>query len=86
MPAPRSRVVTLRIPAELDRRIARAARRTRRTRSDIVRDALEAAFAADPGADPAREARRQSLLVSGRPSEADALAFNVAVADDDGWR
>ena len=82
----RSRVVTLRIPEDLDRRIGRAARRSRRTRSDVVRDALEAAFADGPGADPAREARRQSLLVSGRPSEADALAFNSAAADDEGWR
>ena len=82
----RSRVVTLRIPAELDSRIGREARRTKKTRSAVVRAALEAAFAGAATDDPAREARRQSLLASGRPSDADALAFAAAAADDGGWR
>lgn len=86
MAASRTHVVTLRIPADLDRRIGRAARRTRRTKSEIVRTALEAAFAETPADDPAREARRQSLLVSGRPSEADALAFAAAAVDEGGWK
>lgn len=83
----RSTVVTLRVPAELDRRIAREARRRRRAKSAVVRDALQAAFGAGPPApDPAREARRQSLLVSGRASEREALEFVAAAADTKGWR
>ena len=80
-------VVTLRLPEELGRRIAREARRRRRTRSAVVRDALQAAFgdaAAEP--DPAREARRQSLLVSKRASEREVLEFVEASSDVRGWR
>jgi hypothetical protein len=87
MPRHRSAVVTLRVPEELDRRIAREARRRRRTKSALVREALQTAFAASaPADDPAREARRQSLLVSGRPSEREALEFIEATADERGWR
>ncbi len=86
MPRSRSSVVTIRVPVDLDRRIAREARRLRRTKSAVVRDALQNAFGGtSPGDDPAREARRQSLLVSGRASEKDALLFIDAVADDKGW-
>ena len=86
MPRIRSSVVTIRVPVGLDRRIASAARRLRRTKSAVVRDALQSAFGdTAPGDDPAREARRQSLLVSGRASEADALLFIDAAADDKGW-
>jgi predicted transcriptional regulator len=87
MPRSPSSVVTIRVPVDLDRRIAREARRLRRTKSAIVRDALRSAFGgAAPEDDPAREARRQSLLVSGRASETDALLFIDAVADDTGWK
>jgi predicted transcriptional regulator len=87
MPRPRSTVVTLRVPEELDRRIAREARRRRRPKGAVVREALQAAFG-EAGADddPAREARRQSLLVSGRASEREALRFVEANADTRGWR
>jgi predicted transcriptional regulator len=84
--APRSRIVTLRIPSDLDLRIGRVARRSRRTKSEVVRAALEAAFGEAPFDDPALEARRQSLLVSGRESEADAIEFVSVVADRRGWR
>jgi hypothetical protein len=48
---------------------------------------LQIAFGEGPAPeDPAREARRQSLLVSGRVSEADALALIERLADDRGWR
>jgi predicted DNA-binding protein len=84
---PSSAVVTLRVPDDLDRRIAREARRRRRTKSELVREALETAFGESSAAtDPAAEARRQSLLVSGRKSEAEALDFSVAAADTRGWR
>jgi hypothetical protein len=83
----RSIVVTLRVPPELDRRIDREARRLKRTKSALVRDALVRAFALVPAPDdPAREARRQSLLVSGRQSEREVLAFIDASADEKGWK
>ena len=82
-----SAVLTLRVPPDLDRRIEQEARRRRRTKSAILRDALEAAFAGSPAAeDPAAEARRQSLLVSGRASEREALRFLEAAADVRGWK
>jgi hypothetical protein len=81
-----STVLTLRVPASLDRIIERAARRVRRTKSAVMREALQSAFGEDsPPEDPAREARRQSLLVSGRTSEHDALDFIEHVADEEGW-
>ncbi|MCX6550074.1 MAG: DUF3018 family protein [Acidobacteria bacterium] len=83
----RSVVLTLRVPLDLDRRIAQAARRTRRPKSALLREVLHHAFGDAPAPDdPAREARRQSLLVSGRESERDALDFIDHVADDRGWQ
>jgi transcriptional regulator of met regulon len=83
----RSTVLTLRVPTDLDRRIEQAARRKRRTKSALLREALLNAFGAAPlPDDPARDARRQSLLVSGRESEHEALDFVEHVADDRGWR
>jgi predicted transcriptional regulator len=80
-------VVTIRVPVDLDRRIAREARRRRRPKSALLRDALQSAFGdTPPPEDPAREARRQSLLVSGRQSEREALEFIEASADQQGWR
>lgn len=80
-------VLTLRVPADLDRRISREARRARKTKSAVLRDVLLQAFAGGPTPeDPAREARRQSLLVSGRRSEGEALAFVEHAADTRGWR
>jgi predicted transcriptional regulator len=82
-----STVLTLRVPADLDRRIAQAARRNKRTKSAVLREALNQAFGAAPlPDDPAREARRQSLLVSRRRSERDALDFVERAADTRGWR
>ena len=83
----RSAVLTLRVPLALDRRIQQQARRTRRSKSAVLRDALQNAFGeGPPPEDPAREARRQSLLVSGRASERDTIAFIEGVADKRGWR
>jgi predicted transcriptional regulator len=83
----RSTVLTLRVPPDLDRRIAHHARRTQRSKSVVLREALQHAFGGGrPPDDPAREARRQSLLVSGRASERDALAFVAHAADHRGWR
>lgn len=83
----RSSIVTLRVPADLDRRIAREARRLRRTKSALLRETLLNAFGdAPPGDDPAREARRQSLLVSTRASERETLEFIEASADERDWK
>jgi hypothetical protein len=83
----KSTVLTLRVPHALDRRIEREARRRRRTKSAVLRDALQSAFGqGPPGDDPAREARRQSLLVSQRTSERESLDFVEHVADDHGWQ
>jgi predicted transcriptional regulator len=80
-------VLTIRVPLDLDRRIAQAARRRGATKSAVLRETIASAFADGPTPeDPAREARRQSLLVSGRPSEQDALDFLQHAADDRGWR
>ena len=82
-----STVLTLRVPSELDLRVAQVARRRRRSKSAVLREALEQAFGSvAPPEDPAREARRRSLLVSGRASEREALAFLERAADVKGWR
>jgi predicted GNAT superfamily acetyltransferase len=83
----KSTVLTLRVPPALDRRIEQEARRRRRTKSSVLRDALQSAFGqGSPADDPAREARRQSLLVSRRTSEREVLDFIERAADDRGWR
>lgn len=82
-----STVVTLRVPARLNRSIEQVARRGRRSKSEVVREILERGLRAGQGvADPAEEARRQSLLVSGRASEKDVLAFIERAGDRRGWR
>lgn len=81
-----SEVVTLRVSASLNRSIERAARRRRRTKSAVLREILEQGLRGHETSDPADEARRQSLLVSTRASEKDALAFIERAADRRGWR
>jgi predicted transcriptional regulator len=87
MPRPKSdsTVLTIRVPAALERRLVREARRRRLTRSEVARAALEAGLGAAP-LDIAAEARRQSLLASQHPSEQDALDFLLHVADTTGWK
>jgi predicted transcriptional regulator len=81
-----SAVLTIRVPPDLDRRLAREARRRRRTRSDLAREILQVALEGRPAEDPALEARRQSRLASGRPSDQEATEFIAAAADLKGWR
>ena len=82
-----STVMTLRVPREIARRIQQEARRRRRTNSAVLREVIEGAFAGTTSlVDPAAEARRQSLLVSGRESEKEALRFIEGAADVRGWR
>ena len=83
----KSTVLTIRVPADLDRRIARAARKRRSTKSAVLREAIASAFGETPKpADPVRQARRQSVLVGGRASERDTLDFIDRVADGKGWQ
>jgi predicted transcriptional regulator len=81
-----STVLTIRVTPEISRRLARAARRSRRTRSETARALLATALAGDALEDPAAEARRQSLLASERASERDMLTFITTAADLRGWR
>ena len=80
-----STVLTIRVPAALDHRLAREARRRGQTRSEVARTILEAGLGTGEP-DLTAEARRQSLLVRGRRSERDALAFVSGIADTTGWR
>ncbi len=80
-------MVTLRVSSALGRSIKREARRRGCTKSEVVREIPENALADRASAvDPAQEARRQSLLVSTRASEREALAFVERVGDRRGWR
>ena len=81
-----SAVLTIRVPAMLDRRLAREARRRRQTRSEVARAILQERFGEVDQPDAAAEARRQSLLVSRRRSEREAVAFTLGVADLRGWK
>ena len=78
-------VVSVRVSAELNRRLSAAARRRRQSRSETARALLEAGLTAG-AADPLKEARRQSRLVSRRESEQEALDFIATSADLRGWR
>jgi hypothetical protein len=73
------------VPLEIDRRLAREARRQRRTRSELARTILEAGLLDRPAADPRAEAHRQSALASAHASEREALKFLADFADLQGW-
>lgn len=79
-------MLTIRIDADLTRSLAREARRRRKTKSEVAREILTAGLVGEGGADLAEEARRQSLLVSRRRSEREALKFVEQVADTRGWK
>lgn len=81
-----SSILTIRIPGELRRSLAREARRHRKSKSELVREILAAGLGGDSGVpDVEEEARRQSILVSRRRSERDALDFLESAADTRGW-
>jgi hypothetical protein len=81
-----SAVLTIRVPATLERHLAREARHRRQTRSEVARAILQERFGDVDDPDEAGEARRQSLLVSRRRSERDTLAFTLGAADLRGWK
>lgn len=71
-------LLAVRIDPGMDRALDAAARRLGRTRSDIVREALHRYLHAD---ELAREARRQSLLVSRGTAERAAIEFIERAVD-----
>ena len=77
-------VLSIRVTADLDRRLTREARRRRLSRSAVARAALEAGLG-QAGPDLASEARRQSRLASRRGARADD-DFWLRVADTAGWK
>ena len=80
-------MLTFRASSTIVRALGRLARQRRQSRSELIRAILENALQLESrGDDPAREARRQSLLVSGRDSERDALDFIEHAADTRNWR
>ncbi len=78
-------VLTLRVDADITRSLEREARRRRKTKSEVAREILAAGLGLEEGSLVAQEARRQSLLVSQRRSEKDALEFVEQIADTRGW-
>ena len=89
MPTSRSRgsiVLTIRVPQDLDRRLAREARRRGRTRSEVARSLLAASLQTTPLDDPRKEARRQSRLAAAQAEEREVLRLIVDVADLRGWK
>ena len=80
-----SSVLTVRVSRTLERKLAREAKRLRRTRSETARALLESALEAVPDDAPAADARRQSRLASRRASEKDVLQFIGDAADLRGW-
>jgi hypothetical protein len=80
-------VMTLRVPRRVERRIQQEARRRKRSKSALLREVIQEAFAGGGSVtDPAAEARRQSLLVSRLDSEHEALQFIESAADVRGWK
>ncbi|HEX5760314.1 MAG TPA: antitoxin MazE-like protein [Thermoanaerobaculia bacterium] len=79
--------MTVRIGPDLTRSLAREARRRRKTKSEVAREVLAAGLGGErSGLDAEQEARRQSLLVSRRRSEKEALEFVEQAADTRGWK
>ena len=80
-----STVLTIRLDRKLKRSLAREAERRRTTKSELARQLLAEGLDPDGPHDLEREARRQSMLVSERDSEREALDFLEHAADPRGW-
>lgn len=81
-----SNMLTIRIGGDLNRSLEREARRRGRTKSELVRELLEAGLGSGEQVPTlAEEARRQSILVSRRRSERETLDFLEHAADTRGW-
>jgi predicted transcriptional regulator len=79
-------VLTIRLDTGLSRSLEREARRRRKTKSEVAREILAAGLGSEEQNPIAEEARRQSLLVSRRRSEKEALEFMEHTADIRGWK
>ena len=80
-----SAILTVRLTPEVERKLSREARRSRRSRSEVARAILEAHLAG-PIADPNAEARRQSLLASAQDADRKTLDFIEHAGDPRGWK
>jgi predicted transcriptional regulator len=80
-----SAILTVRLTPEVERKLAREARRSRRSRSEVARAILEAHLAGEVG-DPDAEARRQSLLASAQDADRATLEFIEHAGDPRGWK
>lgn len=80
-----SAVVTVRLTREFERKLAREARRSRRSRSEMARVILEQHLTG-PVVDPHAEARRQSLLASAQDADRETLDFIAHAGDSRGWK
>jgi predicted transcriptional regulator len=80
-----SAVLTVRLTPAVERKLAREARRTRRSRSEVARAILEAHLTGAIG-DPDAEARRQSLLASAQDADRETLDFIEHAGDPRGWK
>jgi predicted transcriptional regulator len=80
-----SAILTVRLTPDVERRLTREARRSRRSRSAVARAILEAHLAG-PVVDPHAEARRQSLLASAQDADRDTLDFIEHAGDPRGWK
>ena len=78
-------ILSVRLPAVSNAWLERTARKRQRSKSDLVRDLIEAERQKS-SFDMESEARRQSLLVSRRPSERESLEFVAGVADQAAWK
>lgn len=82
-----SGVLTVRIDEHLERSLETEARRRHTSKSELVRDLLVHGLGGEAALpDLAREARVQSLRVSGRRSEEETLDFLEHAADTRGWK
>lgn len=82
----RSDVLTIRVPRDVSRKLAREARKRRQSRSAVARTLLIEALEGAPSHHPDTEARRQSLLVREHESEYETLRFIGDAAELKGWR
>lgn len=73
----------IRLEDELDHKLAAIAKQRGLTKSDLVREAIRRFLNEN---ELASEARRQSLLVSGRKGEEETLEYMEHTADLDGWQ
>ena len=80
-------MLTFRASSAVVRALGRMARQRRQSRSELIRAILENALQIESrDNDPAREARRQSLLVRRRDSEREILGFIEQTTDTRDWR